>query len=179
MWLYLQFFNFLISCLLCVCQMIVDFLLWPKNEPKQHTSITVTFWALFTQTQCLETHMRPTPSYSRVLSGNEAISVCVSRACFWTLVSWSICRSANLAFCCVSITFACSSVNAYRERYHVGWNHDMNGNVLLFWAMLYSYIIRSNWGNLMLEFKVSLCYQSRALDINQKHLSRLQAHWKK
>lgn len=124
-WWYLQFFNFLISCLLCVCQMIVDFLLRPKNEPKRHTSFRVTFSALFTQTQCqllltmlvvLETHMRPTPSYSRVLSGNEVISVWVSRACFWTLVSWSICRSASLAFCCVSITLACSSVKAYRKR---------------------------------------------------------------
>ena len=88
-----------------------------------NTSFSVTFGALFAQTLCqllstlgvLETHIRPTPSYSRVLSGSEAISVWVSRACFWTLLSWSICRSANLAFCCVSITFACSSVKAYKN----------------------------------------------------------------
>ncbi len=59
--------------------------------------------------------MRPTPSYSRVLSGSVVISAWVSLACFWTRVSWSICRSANFTFCCVSIIFTCSSVNACRR----------------------------------------------------------------
>lgn len=81
--IYLQFFHFLISCLLCVCQVIVDFLLRPENEPKGHKlGCHLCSPRHNTNLVVLETHMRPTPSYSRVLSGKEAISVCVSRACF-------------------------------------------------------------------------------------------------
>lgn len=62
-----------------------------------------------------KTHMRPTPSYSLVLSGSDEISVWVSVAFFWTRVSWSICKSASLTFCCLSIIFTCSSENAYER----------------------------------------------------------------
>lgn len=62
------------------------------------------------------TYIRPTPSYRRVFSGSEEISVLVSLACFWTRVSWSIWRSASFTFCCVSIIFSCSSANACRDR---------------------------------------------------------------
>lgn len=45
-YLYLEFFDFLISCFLFVHQLIVDFLLRLKNEPETHTHTWVMMWHL-------------------------------------------------------------------------------------------------------------------------------------
>lgn len=49
----------------------------------------------------------------RVSSTSIMTSVSVRCACFFVLVSCSIWMSASFTFCCVSITFACSSVKAW------------------------------------------------------------------
>ena len=134
---HLQLFNLLIWRFLFVCELGVDLLFRLQDEPKRERergekeqgvrkslgrkpskdkhAWTHTGWLSVPQlSTSLEkvTHIRPTPSYIRVVPGNEAISVCVRLACFFIRVNWSICKSASLAFCCVSIILAWSSAKA-------------------------------------------------------------------